>query len=211
MAWTAPVTWVAGQVLTAANLNQQLRDNLNAAFPVGSIHYFMQAGTSVETTVNGFALEMNGVAVSRTTYTNLNSLLSGLSYPFGSGDGSTTFTLPDARGRALYHAAAGGNADVSTLANSDGLALASRSPKHNTTVGSHSHGAGTLGVSNVATSDTTVNVVGSGQQSVLQTLTLTSPSVTGSTGSATPSGGPGGTRPTDLSPWLIAGIFAVKY
>jgi hypothetical protein len=30
MAWTAPKTWVVGEVLTAANLNVHLRDNLNA-------------------------------------------------------------------------------------------------------------------------------------------------------------------------------------
>ena len=29
MAWTAPSTWVAGAVLTAAELNEQLRDNMN--------------------------------------------------------------------------------------------------------------------------------------------------------------------------------------
>ena len=29
MAWTAPSTWVAGAILTAAQLNQQLRDNMN--------------------------------------------------------------------------------------------------------------------------------------------------------------------------------------
>lgn len=31
MAWTAPATWVAGNVLTAAQLNTQLRDNMKAA------------------------------------------------------------------------------------------------------------------------------------------------------------------------------------
>lgn len=35
MAWSTPATWVAGAVLTAAQLNAQLRDNLNAAFSVG--------------------------------------------------------------------------------------------------------------------------------------------------------------------------------
>ena len=30
MAWTTPSTWVAGAILTAAQLNEQLRDNLNA-------------------------------------------------------------------------------------------------------------------------------------------------------------------------------------
>lgn len=29
MAWTAPKTWTDGSVLTAAELNEQLRDNLN--------------------------------------------------------------------------------------------------------------------------------------------------------------------------------------
>ena len=28
MAWTAPLTWTTGQIVTAANLNQQIRDNL---------------------------------------------------------------------------------------------------------------------------------------------------------------------------------------
>lgn len=35
MAYTAPRTWVAGDVLTAAQLNQHLRDQLLAAFPLG--------------------------------------------------------------------------------------------------------------------------------------------------------------------------------
>lgn len=30
MAWTAPRTWVAGETVTAANLNAHVRDNLNA-------------------------------------------------------------------------------------------------------------------------------------------------------------------------------------
>lgn len=34
MAYTAPRTWVAGDVLTAAQLNQHLRDQLLAAFPL---------------------------------------------------------------------------------------------------------------------------------------------------------------------------------
>lgn len=29
MAWTAPRTWVAGELVTEDNLNEQLRDNLN--------------------------------------------------------------------------------------------------------------------------------------------------------------------------------------
>jgi hypothetical protein len=33
MAWTAPLTWVSGAVLTAAQLNQQVRDNMNETAP----------------------------------------------------------------------------------------------------------------------------------------------------------------------------------
>jgi hypothetical protein len=34
MAWTAPSTWVAGAILTAAQLNTQLRDNMLAGGPI---------------------------------------------------------------------------------------------------------------------------------------------------------------------------------
>jgi len=227
MSWTAPVTWTSGEVLTAADLNQQLRDNLNAAFPVGTIMYFMQNGTSVATVINGFALECNGVAVSRTTYTNLNTLLSGMSYPFGSGDGSTTFNLPDTRGRALYHMAASGNADVNGIGDSDGVALASRTPKHNTTVGSHNHSGSSLtatvtdpghshtSVTTTAAGSSTAAARGNGVASSNVGTTTETTGVTvgmsGNTGSTAPSGGPGGSRPSDLSPWLVAGIFACKF
>lgn len=33
MAWTAPRTWTTGELVTAAQLNTNVRDNLNAAFP----------------------------------------------------------------------------------------------------------------------------------------------------------------------------------
>lgn len=33
MAWTTPRTWVAGEVVTAANLNTHLRDNMLAVYP----------------------------------------------------------------------------------------------------------------------------------------------------------------------------------
>ncbi len=41
-----------------------------------------------------------GQAVNRTTYARLNTVYSNDSYPFGDGDGSTTFNMPDLRGRA---------------------------------------------------------------------------------------------------------------
>lgn len=43
----------------------------------------------------------NGQAVSRATYPALDALMSANSYPYGNGDGSTTFNVPDLRGRVL--------------------------------------------------------------------------------------------------------------
>lgn len=40
-----------------------------------------------------------GQAISRVTYSELNALASSAGYPHGAGDGSTTFNLPDYRGR----------------------------------------------------------------------------------------------------------------
>ena len=41
----------------------------------------------------------DGQAVSRTTYAPLDTLMSAAGYPYGNGDGSTTFNVPDFRGR----------------------------------------------------------------------------------------------------------------
>ena len=35
MVWSAPRTWVTAEVVTAAHMNQEVRDNFNAAFPDG--------------------------------------------------------------------------------------------------------------------------------------------------------------------------------
>lgn len=60
-----------------------------SAVPVGSI--IMTLGVSAP----AGTLKLNGAVISRTTYTNLFSVI-GISY--GAGDGSTTFGLPDFRG-----------------------------------------------------------------------------------------------------------------
>lgn len=105
---------------------------------VGDAHCFVGDGALVH--------NCNGVAVSRTTYADLNSLMSSLSYPFGNGNGTTTFNVPDLRGRTLVAMAASGHADVNGLGDSDGLALGSRTPKDGISIsgtsgagGSHTH------------------------------------------------------------------------
>jgi microcystin-dependent protein len=125
--------FTAGNTLTADQLDE-IWTALQSLFPVGYIAYMVRAATTVETFVNNCWLECNGVSVLRATYPDLNTVLSALSYPFGSVDG-THMTLPDLQGRTLVAMAASGHADVNGLGDSDGLTKASRTPK----ISVHSH------------------------------------------------------------------------
>lgn len=54
--------------------------------------------------------------------------------PYGLGDGSTTFNVPDLAGRVMVGASgSGGKADVATLGSNDAVAVASRNVKHHHT------------------------------------------------------------------------------
>jgi microcystin-dependent protein len=80
----------AGDVLTADVMNE-IRDTLLAGLlPVGSLVSYAGA-----TAPEGYLL-CDGTSVSRTTYATLFSVLS---TTYGAGDGTTTFNLPDLRGR----------------------------------------------------------------------------------------------------------------
>lgn len=76
------------QSLIAAAL-ASITTTVNAAVPVGAIAMWLTGSPPTNW------LHLNGQAVSRTTYASLFALW-GTSY--GSGDGSTTFNLPDVRG-----------------------------------------------------------------------------------------------------------------
>lgn len=67
----------------------------------------------------------DGSAVNRTTYSALYAIVGNA---YGAGDGSTTFNLPDTRGRLII--GVGTHADVSALGSNDGSALANRRAKH---------------------------------------------------------------------------------
>lgn len=85
----------------------------------------------------------DGAAINRETYSDLFNVI-GTTY--GSGDGSTTFNLPDARGRAIY--GLGTNTDIDALGENDGTTLADRTPKHQLSIDempSHSHNIGPSG------------------------------------------------------------------
>jgi microcystin-dependent protein len=118
--------------------------------PIGTVVPYMFPNAPV-----GF-LVCDGATLSRTGYADLFSLAnaSGLiGTVFGAGDGTTTFSLPDMRGRTIV--GVGTNADVSTLGASDNLSVASRTPKHTHTVPAHYHDRGTLAVAVTGTIGTT--------------------------------------------------------
>lgn len=77
--------------------------------PIGALHLFAGAADP-----SAFWLICDGRALSRTTYSVLWSVISaghagttGDPAPFGNGDGSTTFNLPDLRGRTAIGAGTG--------------------------------------------------------------------------------------------------------
>lgn len=96
----------------------------SAVLPSGTILSFGGAAAP-----SGWLL-CDGSAISRAAYSTLFGVI-GTAY--GAGDGSTTFNVPDLRGRVPV--GKGTHTDVSTLGNNDGVALANRSPKHNSTNG----------------------------------------------------------------------------
>lgn len=98
-------TFTSGQVLTAEATNGEL------AFPTGSMFPF--AGASAPAlTVGGVAayLLCDGTAVSRTTYAALFAVC-GTTY--GVGDGTTTFNVPNLKGRVPIGAGIGSQNGIS--------------------------------------------------------------------------------------------------
>jgi microcystin-dependent protein len=93
-------------------------------------------------------LIQDGSAVSRTTYATLNALFAAAGYPFGDGDGSTTFNLPDHRARTsagydpdnstgLLTGAATGGISAAAIGNTGGVQTAALVAANN---GPHTHG-----------------------------------------------------------------------
>lgn len=66
----------------------------------------------------------DGSAISRTLYSQLNALFAGVlvpgPYPYGAGDGSTTFNIPDLRGRSVMGAGSGPGLTARVLASTLG-------------------------------------------------------------------------------------------
>lgn len=79
-------------VITADDVTINGTSVSDGAIPAGTIAYF-----GASTVPAGF-LKADGSAISRTTYANL---FTAIGTTFGTGDGSTTFNLPDLRGEFI--------------------------------------------------------------------------------------------------------------
>lgn len=99
----------------------------------------------------------DGTAVSRTTYSVLFGVI-GTAY--GTGDGSTTFNLPDLSRRIPM-----GKGASDTLGGSDGVAYASRAVTHSHSVPAHYHGMGTGADLNITSSGGTTTGIESANHS----------------------------------------------
>jgi microcystin-dependent protein len=113
-----------GVTLNTGWLDLAQASGATAAIPPGTVSQF--AGAAAPT---GWLI-CDGTAINRSTYATLFAVI-GTTY--GAGDGSTTFNLPDLRGRVPVGYAAGGKTEVATLGNNDGLAENLRTISHHHT------------------------------------------------------------------------------
>lgn len=96
-----PTTWVTGDVITAAKANNAETQYAQAVADSHDVGDIVASGRAAK---SGFLL-CNGAAVSRATYA---ALFGQISTAYGVGNGSTTFNLPDLRGRHPMGVAASG-------------------------------------------------------------------------------------------------------
>lgn len=117
--------------------DQAITDITQAIAPTGA--YMFSATTNVG---DGWLL-CNGAAVSRTTYANL---FTAIGTRYGIGDGSTTFNLPDGRGRSLMGTGQGTgltNRDINVgyYGAEDVVLTVPQLPAHHHNILTHSAGA----------------------------------------------------------------------
>ena len=117
---------------TTGELTATAGDPAPATFPIGMIIWSAQAETPADW------LACNGAAVSRTSYAEL---FAAIGTTFGVGDGSTTFNVPDLRGRGMIGSGTGSGLTARTQGQSGGAETHVLSP---TEMPSHSHDIQTL-------------------------------------------------------------------
>jgi microcystin-dependent protein len=157
-----------------------------AAVPTGAVLWWAAGGSAP----SGY-LTCDGTAVSRVVYA---ALFAAISTTWGTGDGSTTFNLPDLRQRFPMGQAASGTG--STLGGTGGAI------DHVHASAAHTHTFSASGTTSVESADTSGIQSGSGVTSPATNHTHTI-TLSGTTGSTTP--GPTGNNnpPFAAAPWII--------
>ena len=117
-AWSgAPKEWADEDALLAETLNDEIMSRLlyiyDKMIPVGMVMLYADEYLPASAPF----LWCNGAAVSRTTYANLFNVI-GTTY--GSGDGSTTFNVPDTRGRTIINQGTGSGLTERTIGQKGG-------------------------------------------------------------------------------------------
>jgi len=139
--WTAPIPTGSMCVTTSPSLNAWIYDGTQW-LPFGGV-LIGEMKIWPSTVVPANWLICDGRAVSRTTYQNLFTIL-GSGAIWGAGDGSTTFNLPDMRGRAPIGVGQGTGLSNRALAAKNGVETvaltAAQMPQHNHTI-DHGHSA----------------------------------------------------------------------
>ncbi len=110
----------AGQILTiVGGVATWAASSTTAAIPTGAVFF-----TAASTPPTGFILT-DGSEISRITYADL---FTAISTTYGAGNGTTTFNVPDLRGRVI--AGKGTHTDVDALNKNDGNTVGNRTPSH---------------------------------------------------------------------------------
>lgn len=117
-AWSgAPKEWADEDALLAETLNDEIMSRLlyiyDKMIPVGMVMLYANEYLPASAPF----LWCNGAAVSRTTYANLFNVI-GTTY--GSGDGSSTFNVPDTRGRTIINQGTGSGLTGRTIGQTGG-------------------------------------------------------------------------------------------
>lgn len=94
MAWTTPKTWTDGNVLTAAELNEQVRDNLNFLYAKPTDDYVINGAANYSTTSTTF-VDVDATNLSLTLTSGGGDLLVWFSGTTGVSSGARGYTFLD--------------------------------------------------------------------------------------------------------------------
>lgn len=180
---------ITGQANGTTATDSAAFGQLSAFMPTGAVIPFAASAAP-----SAAWLLCDGSAVSRTTQAALFGVIA---TTYGVGDGTTTFNLPDMRGRMpAGFAASGGNADVATLGLNDGVAAANRRPKHNSSITDPQHGHTFTGGAPLVFVNTGGDTAfpGAGTNSTNRNMNTAATGITA---------GPSGTNPIDTPAYLV--------